>query len=195
MELRSAIAAALVSGMVLGAAIALAVKQGEGTAAPAVIEHDDAGSAQSAGRVDSYAVSARHAPTMSNAFVPTPEPTEVESEIAKKRTMALHEVRWSRDPMGGAASSAVDRILSAAASPGVISARFLPNQLDAQCRSTMCRIETRFPPGSDGNQWAVRLLLSLAGQVGSTTIVRDRLASGDQTLVLYTYRPGVVPPS
>lgn len=128
-------------------------------------------------------------------YLPTDDGDEAASRRAREDAISAHEARWKRDGAANPRAVAVEeKIVSAAASPGVASARHQPTHFGAECRSSMCRIETRFAPGTDGNQWAVRLLLSLGGQVGSSTIVADRLSDGAQTLVLYAYRPGRAPP-
>lgn len=117
-----------------------------------------------------------------------------EHERAAERLIAKNEARWHGDQSAPVQGAKMEQaLLAAMTSDGVVTARFQPDTFDVKCKSSMCRIESRFPQGADGNEWATRMLLAMEGQIATGESAVETLPEGGQKLVLYGYRAGRAP--
>lgn len=119
-------------------------------------------------------------------------------EMEKLRTQekfAKNEARWALDTAAPIESTRLEQtVLSAAGSEALREVLFKPEAVEVQCKSSMCRIETKFAAGADTTEWATRLLLSTGGEFGNVNFVGEKLPDGKQRMVMYSYRPGTSPP-
>ncbi|MEO6104157.1 MAG: hypothetical protein ABIP44_11035 [Pseudoxanthomonas sp.] len=131
------------------------------------------------------------------AGLPLPEKQEYDAAGKSRDVMAKNEAAWSKDPTAPEKSAQIEeKFRVATASDGVTSAHFQPESVSVQCRSGMCRIESVFPPGASGGEWAVRMQLALGGTtIGNVVTVSESLPNSGEKLLMYAYMPGHPPPA
>lgn len=116
-------------------------------------------------------------------------------KLRSQEKFAKNEARWAMDTAEPIESTRLEQtVLSATGSEALREVHFKPEAVEVQCKSSMCRIETKFAPGADTTEWATRLLLSTGGEFGNVNFVGERLPDGKQRMVMYSYRPGTSPP-
>lgn len=112
-----------------------------------------------------------------------------------EQVASKHERQWEFDPATTVDSAEMQRQLeSVATSPRLLSeVRNQPIRLEAACRSTMCRIESRFGRGADADGWVSRVLVDMGPAFGSSTTVALPQENGELKVVTYAYRSGHAP--
>lgn len=174
-----------------------------------VVRSRDGGvDATTAGALTAPATSGTSLPTVTNtASTPrasygppvTSVPGVIEGMAAAERQrdaeIARLEAVWARDTRDAAATTTTLAAVNAAIEDGAMTrgARFAPDGVIPDCRRTLCRIEAKFAPGTDGNEWATRLLLDMAGRVGTASTFTIPDGKGGSRIVLYAFRDGHAP--
>lgn len=183
------------AGVVIAGVIAimLAYRADSGASAPAIVDRSAETAEQALGtRV------ARPGPPVARPATARYEDVAAGSHDHQQfdaRLKAKNEARWNSDGAAPVEAARMEQtLLAAMTTDGVVTAQFQPESFDVQCKSSMCRIESNFAPGADGNEWATRMLLAMGGEIASGDSVVERLPEGRQRLVLYGYRAGRVPP-
>ncbi len=130
------------------------------------------------------------------AVAPSLTSTLAADQIEQARqSTAKFEALWNADLPAPASVQTEQTILAAMSSDVVAESRFQPATFDANCRASMCRIQTRFAAGTDGGEWATRLLLELGSSntFGASSIVTQPAGKGASRVVVYAFRPGHTP--
>jgi hypothetical protein len=140
----------------------------------------------------------RTAPARANMGpLPPVDPVAFQAQNIRDRDAAARRLDavWNADAPAPQLAMQTERKLLESMETGLASqARFQPIASVPRCRANMCRIEGEFAPGEDGNNWATRLLLDMAGTFGNTTTVQYPQPDGRSQLVLYAFRSGKAPP-
>jgi hypothetical protein len=102
------------------------------------------------------------------------------------------EAIWSAEKTNPTQTQQAEQALLAAMnSEGVLEIPEQPDRVvEIGCRASMCRIESEFPPGNSGSEWATRVLLVAAAEFGSSTFVSSSTETGESRLVVYAFRLG-----
>lgn len=119
---------------------------------------------------------------------------EAQLETARRDTVKFEGI-WNADAAAPAGVQTEQAILAAMSSAVVAESRYQPVAYNANCRASMCRIETDFAAGGDGSDWATRLLLAMGSSnaFGSSAIVTQPGDNGGKHVVIYAFRPGYSP--
>lgn len=109
---------------------------------------------------------------------------------AEQATLKLEKL-WRNDALDPAHAAKTEQAIRQAMGSGFVKqARYQPQQATADCRSSMCRIESSFAAGSSDGEWVSRTLLQMGGQFGASSTVVSPGENGTRRVVIYAFRPG-----
>ena len=132
--------------------------------------------------------------------LPTHPPVSAESMLEQgarqsHETSTRLEAIWSADKANPMQTRHTEQALVAAmSSEGLLEVPEQPGRVvDIGCRASMCRIESEFPAGYSGAEWATRLLIGAAPEFGTSTFVTLPSEGGANKFVIYAFKLGKDP--
>ena len=116
-------------------------------------------------------------------------PTQAETVQRDNARRARLDAAFRGEPVNRSwASKTEDALVDAASSDDVAKSGVMPAAIDTQCRSSRCRIITRFAAGSDVESWTSAYILNTAGTLGRLETVESRRPDGSIDLEIYGSR-------
>lgn len=119
---------------------------------------------------------------------PAAELAQEQAQAAQRRARYQH--LFESDARAADASKWEAVIARAFSDPNVVDAPGQPSTRSAQCRARLCLIAAKFPPGTDGSDWATRISMALVEGFTNSRVVLATLPSGETSLTIYAFKKG-----
>jgi len=108
------------------------------------------------------------------------DPVHQIAELDRSHAAESVDAKW--------AAQSEAEILSASIQPVMTDAGLKPQGIEADCRSSTCRVSARFADASDANSWATMLVTQMGGTLSQVKMAIARQPDGSSEVRIYGAR-------